>query len=164
MPYENLGNMYANQRLGTFEGQLGGNILKSIAKRIAEGQEIVNVATGRTARDARRAAQRTAAEVAADKARQQKLEEEDIAFRQKLAEAKTETERRRIEREMQIREQEAAHRAEIERAELQLMQQQAAQAAATERAKFQAIQSKNMVIAFSVIALVGGLVTVVVLK
>lgn len=171
MAYERLSNLSFNGRLGTFEVNRFGNFhgvvskgLTSTAKRIAEVQTITGLLSGRTAKEQRKAQARAEAKSAADQARQQQLQDEETEYRRRLAAAKTTSERNRIKRELELREQEAAHRQQIELAELKLMGQQQQQSAAASRAKLQAGQSKNTLIAFSVVALVGGLIATVVLS
>lgn len=171
MAYERLGNLSFNGRLGTFEvnrfGQFHGIVgkgLTSTAKRIAEVQTITGLLSGRTAKDQRRAQERLEAKSAADQQRAQQLQDEDTEYRRRLSAAKTSSERKRIERELRIREEEAAHRQQIELAEIKLMGQQQQQSAAASRANLRAAQSKNTMIAFSVVALVGGLIATVVLS
>jgi hypothetical protein len=169
--YERLGDLTYNGRLGTFEANrfagLGGTISKgltSTAKRIAEVQTITGLLTGRTAKEQRRAQARAEAKTEAGRRRQQQLQDEETEYRRRLAAAKTASERNRIKRELELREQEAAHRQQIELAEIKLMSQQQQQAAASSRAQLRATQSRNTMIAFSVVALVGGLIATVVLS
>jgi len=169
--YERLGNLSYNGRLGAFEvnrfGNFSGTISKgltSTAKRIAEVQTITGLLSGRTAKDQRRAQQRADARSAQSAARKRQLQAEETEYRRRLATAKTAGERKRIEKELALREQEAAHRQQIELAELKLMGQQQQQTAAATRARLQAAKSKNTMIAFSVVALVGGMIATVVLS
>jgi len=166
--YQRLGNLYANQKLGSFESQfgssqLGGNLLTSLTKRLVEVRGVTGALTGRTEREQRAAAAEEQQRLDASVARKQRLEEEDIEFQRRLAASKSESEKLRIEKQIAARQQELEHRFAIEKAEIQLAQQQQQQIAASERARLKAAQSKSTLLAFSIVAVVMGLVSVAVL-